>query len=682
MAAGGFAKRSLLPIFASLAAGFLVSLSLVLLRNWGTLETLELIAYDWLLRLRVQTPAETARIVLVTITEKDVRTQGWPLTDATLAQALRILSRLHPRVIGLDIYRDLPVPPGGKALNEILQENPRIVVTMKMAEESSMAIPAPAVLKDTVRVGFNDVLVDRDGIVRRGLVFLDDGQSTAYSFPLRIALLYLMNEGIMPQPDPIHRDFLRLGPTTIPPFKQNDGGYVGADDRGYQFLIDFRDARREFVTIDLATLLAEEVRPETVKDNVVLIGVKAESVPDIFHTPLSSGSSSGDRMAGVELHANITNQLIRFALDGVSPTAVMNEATETIWIGCWGLLGAIFGLWAMSPWQFSLMAGSGILLIGSLAHGAFLLGWWIPLVPPAVAWFTSAAVVTAYRSWREGKQRAVLMRLFERYVSAEVAETIWQHRDEFVDGRRPRPQKLTATVLFTDLVNFTSISEKQDPQNLMIWLNEYMEEMAQQVIEYGGVINKYIGDSIMAIFGVPIPRKTDGEVIDDAVHAVQCALSMREKLLQLNSRWHAAGRPIVAMRIGIFTGPMVVGSIGSSQRLEYTVLGDIVNTASRLEAFAKDLFNPDILENPCRVLIGGSTYRCVRDHFTTEELGELRLKGKDEGVTVYRVLERNGETYRSPAEEAQNERPDIVYESSRGAVPFGRLSRRRRRAKK
>jgi adenylate cyclase len=640
MAIDGFIRSSLFPIIVGFAAAVVVSLAVVLLRSGGNLEMLELVAYDWLLRLRPESPAGTSRIVLVTATERDVRNYGWPLTDATLAQMLRTLTELAPRVIGLDIYRDLPVPPGSKELNRVLQENPRIVVTMKMAEDSSMAIAAPAVLKDTAQVGFNDILVDRDGIVRRGLLFLHEGAVAAYSFSLRLALLYLLEQGITPQPDPVHVEYLRLGTTTFPRFRGNDGGYVAADDGGYQFLIDFRHARREFPAVDLATVLAGAVRPEMMKGKIVVVGVKAESIPDIFHTPLSSASSSGDRMAGMDLHGNLADQIVRSALDGVSPITVMNGVTETVWICGWAVLGAAFGLWTMSPWQFSTMIGSGVLIIFVCAYTALCFGRWIPLVPPAVAWSTSGTVVTAYRSWHERKQRAALMQLFERYVSAEVADTIWQHRNEFLEGQRPRPQQLTATVLFTDLVNFTSIAEKQEPETLMAWLNEYLEQMAQQIIGHGGVINKYIGDSIMALFGVPIPRRRNAEIADDAVHAVDCALTMGEKLVELNSRWKAAGRPIVGMRIGIFTGPMLVGSIGSSQRLEYTVIGDVVNTASRLEGFAKHSFIPQASRNPFRVLIGESTYRCVNNYFEIEKLGELNLKGKDEAVMVYQVLGR------------------------------------------
>jgi len=320
---------------------------------------------------------------------------------------------------------------------------------------------------------------------------------------------------------------------------------------------------------------------------------------------------------------------------------MLSDGAENAWIFLWGVFGSTFGPLAMSPWRFSLLVGSGLAVIGLFSSGALVFTWWIPLVPPAVSWFTASTVVTAYRSYQERKQRGVLMQLFARHVSAEVADVIWQQRDEFLDGRRPRPQQLTATVMFTDLVAFTSISEKLDPAALMVWLNEYMEEMVQLVIEHRGVLSKYIGDSIMAIFGVPVPRRSDIEFTEDAISAINCALGMGEKLLELNHRWQVQGRPMTAMRIGIFTGPMVVGSLGGSQRLEYTVIGDSVNTASRLEQFNKDRFNPDVLKNPCRVIIGASTYRYVKNYFDTEELGEVSLKGKGESVTAFRVIGRS-----------------------------------------
>jgi adenylate cyclase len=187
-------------------------------------------------------------------------------------------------------------------------------------------------------------------------------------------------------------------------------------------------------------------------------------------------------------------------------------------------------------------------------------------------------------------------------------------------------------------MGFTSVAEKRDPQAVMDWLNEYMEVMSQQVINHGGVIDKYIGDSIMAIFGVPLPRTTEAEIDQDAVNAVNCALAMEQTLIELNKRWQAQQLPTIGMRIGIFTGPLVAGSLGSVHRLEYTVIGDTVNTASRLDSFDKDYFTPEYAQAPCRIIIGEATRRRLHAQFATERIGEVSLRGKDQAMTVYCVM--------------------------------------------
>lgn len=139
------------------------------------------------------------------------------------------------------------------------------------------------------------------------------------------------------------------------------------------------------------------------------------------------------------------------------------------------------------PWRFSLFALGGLLVLAFAAYFAFLRGWWIPLVPPAIAWFISVAIITAYISNKERVERTSLMQLFSKHVSREVAEVIWKERDQFLDGGRPRSQKLISTVLFTDLEGFTALSEKMDPQALIDWLNTYLEAMAQLVTKHGGI---------------------------------------------------------------------------------------------------------------------------------------------------------------------------------------------------
>jgi CHASE2 domain-containing sensor protein len=187
------------------------------LRSTGALESLELAAYDWCLRLQPEPPGEDPRIVLIQITERDIRVQQrWPLTDRTLAQALEHIAQARPRAIGLDIFRDIPVPPGGEELAEVLQNNPNIIAMMKFGSGGEDTVPPPSVLKHTEQVGANDIVVDPDGVVRRGLLFLDDGKTTAYSFALRLALLYLQAEGVVPQPDQSNPEHLRLGRISRP----------------------------------------------------------------------------------------------------------------------------------------------------------------------------------------------------------------------------------------------------------------------------------------------------------------------------------------------------------------------------------------------------------------------------------------------------------------------------------
>lgn len=609
------------------------------LRSTGMLNAVELTLYDLLCRMRPVAGEPDPRIVLITIADADIEAQGtWPLPDQTLASALEILTHSQPRAIGLDLYRHFVVPPGTAAFAAILRGNPRIIGVNKFGTTREEAIPSPPSLQDTEQVGFNDFIVDPGGIVRRGLLFLDDGTHVFSSLALRLALLYLQNEGIVPQPDPANAAYLRLGKTTIRPFEAHDGGYVGADARGYQFLFDFHGAPQDFQSFSLTALLQGTVPPDALQDKIVLIGVTVtESVKDFFFTPYSAGQHIARRMAGITLHAHATSQLLRAALHGHALITTVSDRYEALWFLGWGLLGGAMGFWARSLWRFVFTSiGSGLLL-GGVVYGAFVAGWWLPVVPSALSWLLAAAVVTTYMANQEKEQRALLMQLFSRHVSPEVAATVWQHREQFLERGRLRPQRLVASVLFTDLMGFTSVSEKMPPQELMEWLNEYMDAMVQRVIDHGGVINKYIGDAIMALFGVPLARTTEAAIAQDAVHAVHCALAMSEELTRLNQRWQAQGLPTIGMRVGIFTGPVVAGSLGSAQRLEYTVVGDTVNTASRLESFDKDVLVPDAVSRYCRILVGETTARYLNEQFQMQRVGEVRLKGKDEKVTIYHV---------------------------------------------
>jgi adenylate cyclase len=283
------------------------------------------------------------------------------------------------------------------------------------------------------------------------------------------------------------------------------------------------------------------------------------------------------------------------------------------------------------------MAGTvGLLLLGLVCYLAFIEAWWLPLVPSALAFGIAATGVTASLSRQESMQRALLMQLFSKYVSRDFAEAIWQQREQFAVGGCPRPQQLVATVLFVDLRGFTAVSEKLEPQALIPWLNAFIDSMARLVMRHGGVAHQFIGDAVMAVFGVPLARTTRAEIAQDAANAVQCALAMTRQVDCLNARWREQGLPAMGIRIGICTGAVVVGSLGSEERLAYMVIGDTVNTASRLQSL-------DCSACPAtsgRILIGESTLAYLEGQFTTQCIGAMRLKGKDKEISIYRVTGR------------------------------------------
>jgi len=598
----------------------------------GKFESVELLTYDWLVRLHPKDESAVHPICIVAITEEDIRRLGnWPLTDKKLAETIHIIEESRPRVVGIDLFRDVAVPPGAQMLEATFLNHENIIGVMKFGEGG---VPPPVVFQKENRFGFNDIVVDQGGTVRRGLLFLDDGQSVFYSFALQVALCYLKSDGIYPEPAPVNPSFLRLGPTTITPFESESGCYVGADSRGYQFLLDFRKYPCRFETVSLSVLLSGEFDDAKIAGKIVLIGVSAQSVKDIFYTPLSRGSQPLQHVAGVTLHAYIINQLLKFAKGTDSPITTLNRYQELLWVYLWSLIGAGIGLGLRSPWRLAGVAGLLLFGLFLLVYCSLANSLWIPSVTPAFSFVITSTMVTAYTSNIEKKKRTTLMKLFSRHVSNEVAETIWQLRDQFTNGGRPRSQKLFVTVLFSDLKGYTPVAEKLDTQSLIDWLNTYMEAMVQQIINHGGVVDDYAGDGIKANFGFPVPRNTEEEIGRDAVNAVRCALAMSAEIERLHKAWREQNLPQVGIRVGIYTGPAVAGALGGVRRLKYTTVGDTVNIAARLESYDKEYDK----ESHCRILISDTTYRYLGDQFEVKKIGEEALKGKVQKVPVYQVL--------------------------------------------
>ena len=633
------------PAAYTSALVFVAILAVLVLRQAGALQTLELAFYDRMVAWRAASVAAGDRVVLVGATEQDIGRLGWPASDATLAALLGKILQDKPRAVGLDIYRDLPRPPGHAELTALLRATPNLVAVHKIGGAAGEpGVPAPAALEGTDRIGFADVALDPGGVARRAMLFLDDDKGSHTSFALRLALRYLAAQGIAPAPGVPDPSFLRLGPATLPPFEANDGGYVGADAGGYQLMLDFAGGPAPFQRFSFGDVLEGRVPARAFHDRLVIVGVTATSVKDFFETPYSFADAS-PTVYGITLHAHAAGQLLRMALDGTPPLRVAPEWAELGWLALWCVLGALVGLRAQGVVRFAAAALAGLALNGLIVWIAFGHSLWLPLVAQGMGWLTALSLVTAYSFHLERTHRGQLMSIFSRYMAQDLAADVWNRREEFLEpGGRPRPQRLTATVLFSDIKGFTAVSEKLDAAGLMEWLNAYMETMAGLVMKHGGVVDKFIGDAVMAVFGVPVARSTPEEIARDAQAAARCALEMRSELARFNARWAEKGLAQIGIRVGLYTGELISGSLGSSERMEYTVIGDTVNTASRLESFklAPGEAPPEALaeerDGACRILAGDATARLLGERFVLSPVGEVRLKGKDQPVSVYSVV--------------------------------------------
>jgi adenylate cyclase len=626
------------PASIGIGIGLIAFMAIAGLRLVGALQPMELAAYDLYLNSRNNAAWREDRVAVVLINDDDIRRQGrWPLPDNTLADVVQKLAAAQPSAIGFDLYRDLPVAPGTEHFEQVVTANGQVYFVMKFGGRNTARVSAPPSLANSDRVGFADLLVDPGGFVRRGLLFLDDGKTVGYAFALRLALPYLAEHGITPAAGHPNPDDMRLGAVTLHPMEANDGPYVRADAAGYQFPLDYKGGASAFRTFSLTDVLEGRVPAEALRERIVLVGVSADSVKDFFLTPFNQRHTDLAGTPGVLVHAHAVSQLLRAGLDGESPLTFVPTWAGYLGMLVWSLVAVATALRVRVLTVFAVLAALETLALMGGSYAAFLAGWCIPVVPLALVGVASASLSIAYLSSLERSERRYLMDIFSKQVSPDVAEEMWRSREQFLEGGRLQPRLLSASILFTDLHNFTAVAERLSPAELMEWLNLYMDRMAGLVMQHGGVIDDYFGDAIKANFGVPVARDSERAIDDDARQAVRCALAMGVALAQMNRDWEAAGLPHISMRVGIATGEVVAGCLGSTQRMKFTTLGDIVNTAARLETYGKDdpaVTAPDAIS---RLLISEETARRIGDGFITVAVGALKLKGKESEVTVYRV---------------------------------------------
>jgi adenylate cyclase len=458
--------------------------------------------------------------------------------------------------------------------------------------------PIPAFADAAQALGHVTMIPDRDGTTRWEALIFEYRGAYYPSLGVQAVRLFL---GV--EPAALQLQFgraLSIGSVEVP-----------ADPRS-RMLIDWVGPPGTFLTVSAKDLLAGTVPAASLKDRIVLVGTTAAGTYDLRVTPMSPV------FPGVEKHATVAANILtgRFLQ---RPDWV--ELVEASGIVAWPLLLS----WLLP--RFRPVTSLGVVVglwIGLYAviHAAFLRGLWLPLVYPTIAMALAFVGITLYRVMTEERQRLWTKRAFQRFVSPEVVERLVENPAELKFGGEIR----NLTVLFSDIRDFTTYTEQHPPEEVVHMLREYLTHMVDQVLAQQGTLDKFIGDAVMAIFGAP------AALPDHAERACRAALGMNRKVQELQEKWIAEGREPFRIGIGINTGDMVVGNLGSEQLFDYTVIGDGVNIGARLESLNKEY------KTSTHIIISETTYQAARHAIDARPLGEVKVKGKTRPLVVYELL--------------------------------------------
>jgi adenylate cyclase len=444
-------------------------------------------------------------------------------------------------------------------------------------------------------VGFANIVPDLDGVVRSTPLFLSYGGHTYPSLGLAIARGLLGQQG---------RELtvalgrhLRLGHREIP------------IDRTGSMLIRYVGTYGSFRYLSYSDVLSHRVPAEYFRDKAVLVGTSAAGLSDLRSVPFAK------TYPGVEIHANV--------IYGILHDLFVRR--PALWVTVITLLGlgTITGVAA-----FSLRPVRGALLIVGLLLSYLVVAdvlfetqaLWLEVIRPVGAVFLAYLVATVYRYVTEEREKRWIKGAFQHYVSASVVNEIVKNPGSLKLGGERRD----FTVLFSDIRGFTTLSEEMDPQDLVHFLNDYLTAMSEIILRYKGMLDKYVGDEIMAVYGAPLPQP------DHAERACRTALGMMDELRRLHGKWKAENRPLVNHGIGINTGIMSVGNMGSRIKFDYTAIGDNVNLGARLEGTNK--------EYGTNIIISESTYEQTKGKIAVRELDLVAVKGRAKPVAIYELL--------------------------------------------
>ncbi|MEK3884901.1 adenylate/guanylate cyclase domain-containing protein [Paenibacillus sp. PL2-23] len=565
----------------------------VFLMYRGSLDTVDYVIQD---RLMQQESELDTRIVIIGIDDASIMELGaWPWSRAAHAALVDTLTEGKPSVIAFDVTFPAPMDADADtAFADALARAGNVVlpvigtfppsVDRGTIQAQELQEPFPELKASAAALGHINTIPDRDRVVRKSLQSFQYGDASYDSFAWTIYRLHQQHVG-----EGVNADMLPL------------------DDFG-RFHIDYAGRPGGFEEIPYSAVINGDVPADYFENRIVLVGPYATAFNDSHLTPMAAKTE----MYGIEIHANIIQ-------------ALLDERMKREWAWPWnalvlalaaGLAYVLLRKLRMSFALLSVVAMAAVLLLAG--RYAYAQGQLISTGYTVLLLAACCLVAVIYRYVEELLERRRVTDVFGRYVAPQVVDEILKSGDE---GLKLGGTRRELTVLFVDIRGFTPLSEKAQPEEVVDILNQYLDLAATCIFEYGGTLDKFIGDAAMAIYNAPLPLE------DHAMKAVETAWAMKAASGELARKLTEKYGLSVAFGIGIHRGPAVFGNIGSKTRMDYTAIGDTVNTAARLESISK----------PGQIVISEAVYEAVKDRVKATSLGEVKVKGKEQGIAIYEL---------------------------------------------
>lgn len=616
--------------------------ALLYVQKVDLLAAIDLKLKDARFRMRSES-APPDRVVVVAIDSRSINELGrWPWDRKLMARLVKNLKAYGARSVALDMtFSEPSTPKSDQALAEAIQESGNVVAGYFFTDQNQetsetslqwlrrskikavrlrgnvSAVPLttypyvepdiPVIAQASVDAGFFNIMPDRDGVIRTSdLLILYDGEPYP-SLALSALRQYLGGEVVLDIAS--HGvDRLIVGNRQVPV------------DESSRVTLNYYGGHGMFRTVPAVDIINQRLHPNALQETLVFVGATEMGIYDMRVTPLDP------ILPGVEIHATAASNILqeRFLIRD-SRVIIL----ELVFIFLFPLL--LIAL--LSLVKRTLMALTGFSLIIGVyasinyllfAHSALNIGVLFPLISTALTYLGAEA----YRNLVEERQGRFLKKAFSSYVAPTLVGEIIKNPQMLKLGGERRE----ITVLFSDIRGFTTISERLTPEALVSLLNQYLGPMTDIILTHRGTLDKYIGDAIMAIYNAPLP------VEGHPLLACQSALAMLKRLQVLNKGFKEAGLPELEIGIGIHTGDVIVGNMGTDIRFSYTAIGDTVNLASRLEGMNK-LYETHIIvsESTLRHLKEASPRRNGSGEMHVRELDLIRVKGKETPVTIYEL---------------------------------------------